>query len=322
MSASRVTRDTASRSEGRDLLARDRNTGIGVHDGLSALVATNAEADFLWLSSFAVSAAQGHPDIGLIDPSVMANIVQSVVRLSPLPIVVDMDAGYGDLAKVSHATRVLAHAGAAAVCIEDYPSAKRSSLYGGYERQLVSSDYHCERLQVSLSAAEGTRCLVIGRTEALVAGLGVDETLRRAAAYVDAGAHAVFVQAVEPDDGNALMEFCRRWNRRTPVFVAPTCYPNIHRSALFEAGVSHVTFANHAIRAAHLAMQTVMRALIEDESGRRIESQVSSINDLTREVSSELAPYFVDGVARVSIDRSVHADDVIMTPVRSRASFS
>ena len=67
-------------------------------------------------------------------------------------------------------------------------------------------------------------CRIIARTEALVAGLGVTEALRRATAYADAGADAVFIQSVD-STGKEVLTFGREWKRRTPIFIAPTRMP-------------------------------------------------------------------------------------------------
>ncbi|KFB05067.1 Phosphoenolpyruvate phosphomutase [Frankia sp. Allo2] len=69
--------------------------GLGVHDGLSACVTDKQNIDFVWVSSFCVSAVLGLPDLGLVDSSEMASVVRTVVRATRYPVVVDMDSGYG-----------------------------------------------------------------------------------------------------------------------------------------------------------------------------------------------------------------------------------
>jgi phosphoenolpyruvate phosphomutase len=276
--------------DGEHLAARlldDRlHTGLGVHDGFSALLANGAGADFLWASSFAASAICGLPDAGLLEASTMAPVVDQISRVTDLPLVVDMDAGYGDDLKVLYSADVMTRAGATAICIEDNPISKRSSLYD-CERELVSPEVHCARIKAARAGIADRPCAVIARTEALVAGLGVDEALMRAAAYVDAGAHAVFAQAVAPDD--QLFEFCTRWGRRTPVFLAPTAYPHCTRAHWFFAGASHVIFANQGIRAAHGAMLTVFSQLLASDAPIEAEEGISSVADIAEEVGVKMA---------------------------------
>lgn len=280
-------------SEGERLAARlfgDRqHTGLGIYDGFSALLAKGAGADFLWASSFAASASRGFPDAGLLEASMMAPVVDEISRVTDLPLVVDMDAGYGDELKVQYSADAMTRAGATAICIEDNPTSKRSSLYEGYERELVSTEEHCARIKAARAGIAGRPCAVIARTEALVAGLGVEEALERAAAYADAGAEAVFAQAVAPDGGDQLIEFCTRWGRRTPVFLAPTAYAHCTRAQWQAAGASHVIFANQGIRAAHRAMFTVFRQLLASDAPIEAEEDISAVADISEEVGAKMA---------------------------------
>jgi phosphoenolpyruvate phosphomutase len=262
--------------------------GVGVHNGLSALLATKHAFDFLWVSSFESSAASGLPDAGLIDACEMAGVVRTVRRSSPLPIVVDMDAGYGDGTKVYHEVRAMAQAGAAAVCIEDAGSlGKRSSLYEGYERSLASVEEHSRRVRAArIASDEGSRCGVIARIEALVAGLGQEEAWRRALAYVEAGADAIFIHSVEPSGEDALA-FCTEWKRRTPVFVAPTRYPRVSTEVLHAAGASHIIYANQGLRAAYKAIDSVFSRLRSASCPGAVEDAISSVAELSIQVGQE-----------------------------------
>jgi phosphoenolpyruvate phosphomutase len=257
--------------------------GVGVHSGLTALLAAKHGFDFLWLSSFEASAAGGLPDAGLLDPSEIGRFVHAVRGLTDRPEVVDIDAGYGDAVKVHHVVRGLARAGAAAVCIEDNPTSKRSSLYAGYPRTLVGIPEHSERIRAARLATheeEEPYCAVISRTEALVAGRPVEEALERATAYVEAGADAVFVQSCDPT-AEEIFDFGVRWDRRTPLFVTPTRYPHLTARALFEAGATHVIFANHAIRAAYRAIDAVFGTLSRSACALAVEDEISSVDELS-----------------------------------------
>lgn len=252
--------------------------GAGVYDGLSALLAAKWHFDFLWVSSFCCSAAVGLPDAGMIGPEDILNVVRVVDRSVDLPIVVDLDSGYGDAVKAFHVVEAMARAGAAALCIEDNPISKRCSLYEGYARALVSVEEHIARVRAARAgvAKAGTNSRIIARTEALVAGLGVGEALRRAAAYADAGADAVFIQSLD-STGTEVLTFGREWRRRTPLFIAPTRLPQITKKEFFAAGISHTMFANQGLRAAHAAMDRTFRILAEAESSQPVESEVSTV---------------------------------------------
>jgi phosphoenolpyruvate phosphomutase len=205
-----------------------------------------------------------------------------------LPIVVDLDSGYGDPVKAFHVVEAMARAGAAALCIEDNPVSKRCSLYDGYDRLLVTAEEHIARLRAARAGVDEARssCRIIARTEALVAGLGVEEALRRVTAYADAGADAVFVQSLDKS-GREVLSFAREWQRRTPVFIAPTRLPQITKKEFFTAGISHLMFANQGLRAAHAAVDRTFRILAEAESAQAVEAEISTVAAVAAQVGAQ-----------------------------------
>ena len=252
--------------------------GVGVYDGLSALLAEKWNYDFTWISSFCCSAAVGLPDAGIIGPEDILNVVRCVRRSVDLPIVVDLDSGYGDAVKAYHVVEAMARAGAAALCIEDNPISKRCSLYDGYDRTLVTIEEQIARVRAAKAGvqAAGMQTHIIARTEALVAGQGVKEALRRATAYVDAGADAVFIQSIDAT-GNEVLSFGREWKRRTPIFIAPTRMPQLTKQDFYAAGISHTMFANQGLRAAHAAIDRTFRLMSEAGSTLAIEPEISKV---------------------------------------------
>jgi phosphoenolpyruvate phosphomutase len=263
-------------------------TGVGVYDGLSALLAAKWGFDFLWVSSFCVSGAVGVPDTGIIGAEEMLTAVRIVRRSATLPIVVDLDSGHGDAIKVYYLVDAMIRAGATSLCIEDNPLSKRCSLYGGYERNLVSIEEHVARLRAALEAvrAGNSSVKIIARTEALVAGMGVEEALCRATAYADAGADATFIQSLDVT-GNEVLTFGHKWQRRNPIFIAPTRIANVSKNRFFDAGISHFIFANHGLRAAHKAMDSVFGVLSQAESSLPVEEKISKVMDVANLVGAK-----------------------------------
>jgi phosphoenolpyruvate phosphomutase len=279
---SKVAKDTGRLFDGNP------KVGVGVYDGLSALIAARENFDFLWISSFSCSAATGLPDVGIIGANEILATVTTVRRLTPLPIVVDLDAGYGDPLKIYHVVDAMVRAGSAALCIEDNPTSKRCSLYPGHKRDLASPKDHVARIRAAREAVQGadSSCRIIARTEALVAGMGVGEALSRCKAYVEAGADGVFVQSLDATGGDVL-DFARQWDRRTPIFIAPTRFPQITRKQFVSAGISHQIFANHAMRAAHAAVVRTFRALAGAESSLIVENEISPVAAVAATVGAE-----------------------------------
>ena len=270
------------------LFSGNPQVGVGVYDGLSALLAEKWNFDFVWISSFCCSATMGLPDAGIVGPEDILNVVRCVRRSINLPIVVDLDSGYGDAVKAFHVVEAMARAGAAALCIEDNPLSKRCSLYDGYDRKLVSVAEHIARLRAARAGVQAahSNCRIIARTEALVAGMGVKEALRRATAYADAGADAVFIQSLDAT-GNEVLTFGREWKRRTPLFIAPTRLPHVTKKEFAAAGISHTMFANQGLRAAHAAVDRTFKALAEGESSLPIESEISTVKAVAAQVGAQ-----------------------------------
>ncbi len=260
------------------LFAGPPQVGVGVYDGVSALLAAKWHFDFVWISSLCCSAAAGLPDAGIIGAEEILSVIRCVHRSVDLPIVVDIDAGYGDAIKAFHVVEAMARAGAAALCIEDNPLSKRCSLYDGYARTLASVEEHSARVRAARAGVAKARAntRIIARTEALVAGMGVEEALRRAAAYADAGADAVFIQSLDAT-GKEVLTFGREWRRRTPLFIAPTRLPKVTKQEFFTSGISHAIFANQGMRAALAAMDRTFRILSESESSQAVESEISTV---------------------------------------------
>lgn len=277
-----------SEHQGVPLLQRRNQVGIGVHDGLSAILASKHAFDFLWVSSFCSSAANGLPDAGLIGAEEMLAAVRVIDRSSDLPIMVDLDSGYGDPAKVGHVVDAMVRGGADALCIEDNPMSKRCSLYDGYERLLATQQEHVDRLQAAREAIDALQssCGLVARTEALVAGLGVAEALKRASAYADVGADAVFVQSLDAT-GKEILDFCRAWEGRTPIVLAPTRLPTLSNQDLYAAGATHVIFANQGLRAAHEAMSRVFKELAETGSAVEVNRTISPVAMVASDVGAD-----------------------------------
>jgi len=140
--------------------------------------------------------------------------------------VADCDNGYGNAINVMRTVGEFERAGAAGVCIEDNDFPKRCSFYAGVKRDLVPVDEHARKIEAATAARRDPAFAVIARTEALIAGLGVDEALGRARAYAAAGADAVLVHSKARDFGE-LAAFAAAWDGRVPLVAVPTTYPGV-----------------------------------------------------------------------------------------------
>lgn len=176
----------------RDLL---RGPGIlrlpGAHDALSALMAKSVGFPALYLSGGAYSASRGWPDLGLINSTELAQRASDLVRATDLPLLVDVDTGYGGPLSAARAARELAEAGVAAVQIEDQAMAKKCGHLDG--KALVPA----EELQAKILAIKSVApsMLVAARTDALAVE-GIEGVIARSRVYLEAGADLIFPEAL------------------------------------------------------------------------------------------------------------------------------
>src|SRR6478672_11155833 len=173
----------------------------GAHDALSAKLAEAAGFDAIWASGFGISAVQAVPDANILTLTETLEAVRRIVDAVDIPVIADCDNGYGNAINVMRTAAEFERAGAAGICIEDNEFPKRCSFYAGVRRELVPVGEHARKIQAAPSARRNDSFLVIARTEALIAGLGMEEALRRARAYAEAGADAVLVHSKSRDFG-------------------------------------------------------------------------------------------------------------------------
>jgi methylisocitrate lyase len=170
----------------------------GVYDALGALLAARAGFRAVFLSGFSLAATHlGLPDLGLLTQSEVLDAARRLTAVLDVPLVVDIDTGYGNAFNVERTIEEALRAGVAGVFLEDQVWPKRC---GHLERKrVVPLDEYLPKLRAALGARAGTSLHVTARTDAR-ATLGLDGAIARARAFADAGADAVFVEAPESTD--------------------------------------------------------------------------------------------------------------------------
>jgi methylisocitrate lyase len=176
----------------RELLARPGILQMpGTHNGLAALQAKRAGFDALYLSGAGMSASMGLPDLGVITVDEVCFFIRQVARASGLPVLVDGDTGYGEALNVMHMVRAFEEAGAGAVHIEDQLLPKKC----GHLNDKKLADPHDMAAKVHAAAKARRDLVVIARTDA-AASEGIDGAVARAKRYIEAGADAIFPEAL------------------------------------------------------------------------------------------------------------------------------
>jgi phosphonopyruvate hydrolase len=250
---------------------------IAAHNPLAAKLAANAGFDAIWGSGFELSASFAVPDANILSMNTHIDMMRAIGAVQDAPVIADLDTGFGNAVNVAYVVPQYAAAGVAAVVIEDKTFPKDSSLRAGGRQELVP----IKEFQGKIAAAKATgSVLVIARTEALIAGAGQDEALRRGAAYAEAGADAVLIHSKQetPDE---IVAFCKAWPGHVPLVLVPTAYPQLSFADIAGLGkVGLVICGNHAIRAAVAAMQDVFRRILAEGGIAGVENDIASVADV------------------------------------------
>ncbi|MBI3568149.1 MAG: isocitrate lyase/phosphoenolpyruvate mutase family protein [Gemmatimonadetes bacterium] len=251
---------------------------VGAHDALGAKLAERHGFEGVWSSGFEISTSHGVPDASILTMSDYLAAAQRMADAVDIPVVADCDTGYGNSNNVIRMVRQFEAAGIAAVCMEDKLFPKVNSFTPG-RQELASVAEFVGKILAAKNAQRTAEFTVIARIEALIAGWPVAEALRRADAYVQAGADAILVHDKDPA-GAGLREFLARWSARVPVVVVPTAYPQVTAAELESLGVKMVIYANQGLRAAVAAMNDTFRRIAADGSTANVESAIAPMREL------------------------------------------
>jgi phosphoenolpyruvate phosphomutase len=255
------------------------------HNGLSAKIAEEAGFLGLWASGLSISAALGVRDNNEASWTQVLDVLEFMADASQLPILVDGDTGYGNFNNVRRLVRKLCQRGIAGVAIEDKVFPKTNSLGDGAQ-PLAEIDEFCGRIKAGKDSQTDDDFSLVARIEALIAGHGLEEALRRAEAYHAAGADAVLIHSKQAT-ATEILAFTERWANRCPVVIVPTTYYATPTSAYRQAGISTVIWANHNLRAAAAAMAETCRRIAESESLADVEGRIASVPEIFRLVRND-----------------------------------
>jgi phosphoenolpyruvate phosphomutase len=265
----------------RILNARSPALLLEAHNAVSARIAEEAGADGVWVSSLTLSCAYGIPDDESITIEQAIEAASAIAARVSVPVLFDGDTGYGGPTELTTLVRSLSQCGVAGVAIEDKVAPKCNSLLASAHHTLASIDDFCDRIRVAKLAQTDPSFVVVARTEALIAGRPVDDALKRAGAYVDAGADAVLGHSKAPSFVE-VHAFMLRWPRRAPIICVPTTYASTPPQLFAEAGIGAVIWANHLMRAAIVAMQDAAAAIVRARSAAGIEPHIAPVKEIWR----------------------------------------
>jgi phosphoenolpyruvate phosphomutase len=265
----------------RQVLARNGLVeAMAAHSPLSAMLAAEAGFDAIWASGFELSAMYGVPDVSLVSMTQHLDMTRAMAERSGLPVVADIDTGFGNAINVLYAVEQYERAGAAAVVMEDKSFPKVTSLIAGGRQEMVRIEEFQGKIEAARTARRDPDFLVVARTEALIAGLGQDEALKRARAYEAAGADMILVHSRQktPDEIEA---FVRAWDGKAPIALVPTAYPQMTVARVRELKkIGLLIWGNHAIRASVRAMRETFAQIRKERGIQGVESRIATVEEV------------------------------------------
>jgi 2-methylisocitrate lyase-like PEP mutase family enzyme len=251
----------------------------GVYDALTALLATQAGHEVIYLSGAAIAYTRlGRPDIGLVTMSEVADTIALIRDRVETPLIVDADNGYGNALNMQRTVRLFERAGASALQIEDQSYPKRCGHLA--EKRLISATEMAGKIKAAVDARRSHETLIIARTDA-VAVESLDAALDRAALYAEAGADALFVEA--PGSHGELQQIVARLGSRLPLManmIEGGKTPLVSATELEAMGFSLVIFPGGIVRAIAPVAQGFYAALKREGSTASVRNQMHDFDDL------------------------------------------
>ena len=247
----------------------------GAFDALSARLVEQAGFAAVYASGGAIARSAGVPDIGLITPDEIVHRLAEMVEAVAVPLIADADTGYGNALTAQRAARAFERAGVAAFHLEDQTFPKKCGHYD--DKALVPTTEMVQRLHAVRDALHDPDFIVIGRTDA-IAVEGYDAAIDRAAAYLEAGADMIFVEA--PTTEAQIADIARR----LPGYKLINMFhggktPLLPASRLQELGYHVVIIPSDTQRAAIKAMQRVLAAIARDGSAAAMIDDMASFTE-------------------------------------------
>ncbi|RUS76116.1 hypothetical protein EGW08_016112 [Elysia chlorotica] len=251
------------------------------HSGISACIAEEAGFKGIWGSGLSMATQLGVRDSNEASWTQVLEVLEFMNDACSLPILVDADTGYGNFNNARRLVRKLEDRGIAGAAVEDKLFPKTNSLLDGRAQPLADVKEFALKIQAMKEAQRDPDFNIIARVEALIAGWGVDEALKRADAYLAAGATAILMHSKlsEPKDIRAFLD---AWQNKGPVVLVPTTYYKTPVDEWRERKVSLIIWANHSIRASVKAMQDLTKHIYENQSTAGVENNIATVKELFR----------------------------------------
>ncbi|MEG0762996.1 MAG: phosphoenolpyruvate mutase [Oscillospiraceae bacterium] len=251
------------------------------HNGLSGKIVEETGFKGIWASGLSISASLGVRDNNEASWTQVTDVLEYMSDATTIPILMDGDTGFGNFNNARRLVNKLEKIGVAGVCIEDKKFPKANSFLKNSSDSLAPIDEFCGKITAMKDAQTDEDFVVVARLESFIAGVGLEDALKRAEAYVKAGADALLVHSKRADC-KEIDQFFREFGTKTPIILVPTKYYATPTSHFKELGVSTVIWANHNVRASISAMQNVSKQIFAEQTLTSVEDKIATVQEIFR----------------------------------------
>ena len=261
------------------------------HSALSGLIIENTEIkrnnkienfDAMWSSSLTDSSIKGKPDNQSLDFSARFSGIGDLMDATTKPLIFDADNG-GRLEHIPFTIRTLERLEVSAIMIEDKIGLKKNSLFKDQSgaKQDTIKDF-CKKIELIKKTRNSKDFLIGARIESFILGKGLQDGLKRAKAYSEAGADLILIHSKEknPKEIFSFSKIFRKTKYFKPLVSVPSTYSKITETMLAKNGFKIVIYANHMLRAAYPAMQNVAKTILKNQRSFELENKISSVKEV------------------------------------------
>ena len=273
-------------------------TAMEAHSGITGLIVEKTtvlqdgktyQFDAMWISSLCDSTAKGKPDIELVDMTSRFRTIDDIMEVTTKPIIFDGDTG-GLTEHFVYTVRSLERMGVSMVIIEDKTGLKKNSLFGTEVKQTQDTiENFCEKIRAGKRAQKTKEFMICARIESLILEQGMDDALKRAFAFSQAGADAIMIHSRKKDPAEIFefVEKFRQKNATTPIVVVPTSFNTVTEDEFKRRGVNVVIYANQLTRTGFPAMQNAARTILEHHRAKECDDMCMSIKEIITLIPEE-----------------------------------
>ena len=258
----------------------------GIYDALTGLIAAKAGAKAVYLSGASIAYTRfGRSDIGLVSVSEVHDTLAAITDRIDIPVIVDADTGFGNALNVQRTVRQFERVGASAIQLEDQSFPKRCGHLAG--KTLVSKNEMVGKIKASLDARKNENTVIIARTDARAVE-GLDAAFDRAAAYRDAGADILFIEA--PQSLEEMKNITATFGNELPLLanmVEGGKTPIASATELEDIGYHLAIFPGGAVRAIAHHLSAYYSGLLRDGNNKKFSQKMYDFDGLNEVIGTK-----------------------------------